>query len=192
MSPFTHLFLGWLVAESAPLNRRERACVALAGAAPDLDGLGVIAEVATKNSAHPLLWFSEYHHVLCHNLLASVVASGVVAAIVGGSLARRAGVAALACLTWNLHIVCDVIGARGPDGHQWPIVFWRPFAANEWVWSGQWRLDSWQNLVITLVSLTIIAWLARTRGRTPLEMLSLRADAAVVGVIRKRWPPVPS
>jgi len=39
MSPVTHLLLGWLVAESAPLVRRERAVVAIAILAPYPDRL---------------------------------------------------------------------------------------------------------------------------------------------------------
>jgi len=42
--------------------------VTLAGVAPDLDGLGAIPEILTRHWAHPLDWFSEYHHVLGHNL----------------------------------------------------------------------------------------------------------------------------
>src|SRR4051812_37798778 len=61
VSPITHFFLGWAVANSADLNRRERACVAIAGVIPDADGLGIVAEVLTRNSAHPLAWFSDYH-----------------------------------------------------------------------------------------------------------------------------------
>jgi hypothetical protein len=68
MSPITHFLIGWSVGCMARLKKRDRAIVALAAVAPDLDGLGAIAEVATRNSEEPLLWFSEYHHVLGHNL----------------------------------------------------------------------------------------------------------------------------
>jgi len=68
MSPVTHLLVGWLTANAVELNRRERACVTLAGVIPDVDGLGIVAEVVTKDSAHPLTWWSDYHHLLGHNL----------------------------------------------------------------------------------------------------------------------------
>src|SRR5437870_3742616 len=69
MSPITHFLTGWAIANSAPsLTKRERALVTWAGVAPDLDGLGIIAERLTRNSAHPLNWWSDYHHVLGHNL----------------------------------------------------------------------------------------------------------------------------
>ena len=37
--------------------------IALAGVAPDVDGLGIIGEVLTRNSSQPLLWWSNYHHI---------------------------------------------------------------------------------------------------------------------------------
>jgi len=68
MSPITHFLAGWLFGQTTDLNRRERAAVAVAGMIPDLDGLGLIAELATRHAVHPLTWWSDYHHVLGHNL----------------------------------------------------------------------------------------------------------------------------
>jgi inner membrane protein len=113
MSPITHLFVSWVVANTADLNRRERACVTLAGVIPDADGLGIIAEVATRNSDHPLTWWSDYHHVLCHNIgfcLLVTLACFTVAK-------KRWLTAALAFISFHLHLLCDLIGARGPDGN---------------------------------------------------------------------------
>src|SRR5882672_7484615 len=70
MSPVTHFFAGWLLASVSPagrpteLTRREKALVVAAAVIPDLDGLGIIPELLTRNSSHPLLWFSQYHHSL--------------------------------------------------------------------------------------------------------------------------------
>jgi inner membrane protein len=58
MSPVTHFFSGWVLANCANLNRKDRALVTLACVIPDIDGLGIIPEVLTRNSAHPLLWFT--------------------------------------------------------------------------------------------------------------------------------------
>jgi hypothetical protein len=80
MSPVTHFLSGWVLANAGPLNRRERAAVTLAAVVPDIDGVGVIAEILTRNSAHRLLWFSEYHHVL-HNLLFGLIVAGVAGAV---------------------------------------------------------------------------------------------------------------
>jgi inner membrane protein len=188
MSPVTHLLVSWLVAESAPLQRRERALVALAGIAPDLDGLGIVPELLTRGSEHPLPWFSMYHHVLLHNVVGTVVIAAAVALFTRGTWRWRLGVGALAASTFVLHIICDLLGARGPDGFQWPVTYWSPFSDQAWLWSGQWRLDSWQNLVITLFALLITLFLAWRRGRSPIEIVSLRADAAVVGALHRRFP----
>ena len=45
MSPVTHFLLGWLVANSMKLDRKERTMVTIAGVIPDIDGLGAIAEI---------------------------------------------------------------------------------------------------------------------------------------------------
>src|SRR6266849_6127491 len=58
MSPVTHFFTGWVFANCFDLERRDRALVTLACIAPDLDGLGIIPELLTRNSSHPLVWFS--------------------------------------------------------------------------------------------------------------------------------------
>ena len=70
MSPVTHLLAGWLVANgSRRFGRKERIMVTAAGLIPDVDGFGIVAEALTRNGGNPLLWWSNYHHVLGHNLL---------------------------------------------------------------------------------------------------------------------------
>jgi hypothetical protein len=66
--PITHLLIGWTLAQTVPLTRRDRALATLAGVIPDIDGLGIVAEFLTHDSQHPLLWWSAYHHVLAHNV----------------------------------------------------------------------------------------------------------------------------
>lgn len=46
MSPVTHFLTGWVLANAADLNRRDRAVVTLAAVVPDADGLGVVAEIS--------------------------------------------------------------------------------------------------------------------------------------------------
>jgi len=185
MSPITHFLISWAVAGSARLDQRERAIVTLAGVAPDLDALGIIPEVLTRHSAHPLPWFSDYHHVLGHNLGLALVVTAV-----SFFLARqRWKTAALAALTFHLHLLCDLVGARGPDGYQWPIPYLLPFSrAVQWSWHGQWALNAWPNFAITGAALMLAFWLAWDRGFSPLEMVSRRADAAFVAALRQRFP----
>src|SRR5260370_7195563 len=75
MSPVTHFFSGWVLANCAQLNRKDRALVTLACVIPDIDGLGIIPELLTCNSTHPLLWFTLYHHSLHILAFALVVAA---------------------------------------------------------------------------------------------------------------------
>jgi LexA-binding, inner membrane-associated putative hydrolase len=185
MSPITHFFLGWLTANTASLNRRERACVTVAGVIPDADGLGIVPEILTRHSSHPLTWWSDYHHVLGHNLGFCLAAS-----IAGFALAKkRWTTAALVCVSFQLHLLCDLMGARGPEGHQWPIPYLLPFS-NAWqlTWAGQWALNAWPNFVITGGAIALTLFLAWRRGYSPLEMFSRRADTVFVEALRKRFP----
>ncbi len=185
MSPITHFFTGWTLANGTPLDKRDRWLVALAGMAPDFDGLGVLAEFATRHGTHPLTWWSDYHHVLGHNL-----GFALVAGIVAFAFARRRfAVAGLALLSVHLHLLGDLVGARGPDGEQWPIPYLLPFSRDAvWVWSGQWALNAWPNLVLTALMIVWACHLARSRGYSPLEAVSAKADRAVVDTLRRRFP----
>ncbi|MBA3845930.1 MAG: metal-dependent hydrolase [Planctomycetes bacterium] len=182
MSPITHGLMGWLIGESARLDRRGRAVVTIAGVIPDVDGFGLPVELLTRHSERPLLWWADFHHVLGHNL-----AFALVVALGAWAWTRRPLVAALALLSFHLHLFCDLIGGRGPDGHHYPIQYWWPFGDGAgWTWSGQWELNAWPNFVVTGLALIATIVLALRRGRTPIEIVSLRADAAVVAVLRRR------
>jgi membrane-bound metal-dependent hydrolase YbcI (DUF457 family) len=184
MSPVTHFLSGWVLANCAQLDRRERAIVALACVAPDVDGLGIIAEWLTRNTAHPLLWFTLYHHSL-HNLAFAVV----VAALAFALAAQRWKTAALALLSFHLHLFEDILGSRGPDGYQWPIPYLSPFSsALQLSWRGEWGLNAWPNVAITVGLLLATFWLAWRRGFSALEMISQKADAAFVRALRQRFP----
>jgi hypothetical protein len=205
MSPVTHFFAGWVFAcaSPVPLTRREKALVVAASVAPDLDGLGIIPELLTRHSSHPLLWFSEYHHSL-HTLAFAVVCTGA-AFLLAGPLQRRpfgnAGArdsahpwltALLVFLSFHLHLLCDLAGARGPDGYPWPIPYLRPFSdATQLTWPGQWALNGWQNFVITGILLGVTLWLAWKRGSSPIELVSDRANREFTLALRQRLPSKP-
>ena len=150
MHPVTHLLVSWTVAESVRLGRRDRALVVLRGILPDIDGLGLFAEMATENSARPLTWWSENHQVLCHNV-GFGLAPGVAVAIVA---ARRWATVGLGLVAFHLHLLGDLVGSRGPDGYQWPIPYLLP-VSNRWqlAWKGQWVLNAWPNVLLTAVLL---------------------------------------
>jgi membrane-bound metal-dependent hydrolase YbcI (DUF457 family) len=184
MSPATHFLTGWVLANVASLNRKERALVTLSCVVPDVDGLGIVAEYLTRNSPHPLEWFSNYHHSL-HSLPFAVV----VAAASFALATQRWKTAILAFLSFHIHLFEDLLGSRGPEGYQWPIPYFMPFSRScELTWRGQWGLNAWPNFAITISLLLATFYLARLRGFSPLEMVSAKADAAFVAALRKRIP----
>lgn len=225
MSPVTHFFAGWLLASVTPtgrpttLTRREKALVVAAAVAPDIDGLGIIPELLTRNTSHPLLWFSEYHHSL--HTLAFALACTVAAYIIAGPLATVCSFAAsksnldftfgpairgpqpssrhlpthpwltafLVFISFHLHLLCDLIGARGPDGDQWPIPYLKPFSnAVQLTWHGQWALNAWQNFAITGIFLLYAFWIAYKYGSSPIELISESANATFTRTLRQRFP----
>jgi inner membrane protein len=184
MNPITHLFVSWDVANILSSGRRDRTLVTLAGIIPDFDGFGAIPELLTRNSNHPLFWWTDYHHILGHNLsfgLLITLGSFVIAK-------KRWQTALLVFLTFHLHILGDILGARGPDGYQWPIPYLYPFSdAWQLVWEGQWALNAWPNFVLTGIALVVTFFLAWKRGFSPLEMISNSADQVFVQTLRKRF-----
>jgi hypothetical protein len=221
MSPVTHFFAGWLLASVSPtgrpttLTRREKALVVAAAVAPDIDGIGIIPELLTRNTSHPLLWFSQYHHTL-HTLAFALICT-LAAYLIAGPLApartfatsspisnftfgpdirkprpsnRRSTshpglTAILVFISFHLHLLCDLIGARGPDGDQWPIPYLKPFSNSiQLTWHGQWVLNAWQNFVITGVLLAATLWIARKYGSSPVELVSSTVNKAFVKALR--------
>lgn len=194
MSPVTHFLLSWAIAEGTPAtSRRERLLITLGGIIPDLDGLGAIPDHLTKwFSDSPTRYFHEYHHLLGHNVLFAGLVTAAAFALVdrGKSVGCRALVAGLVCLTFHLHLLCDVAGSKGPDGSQWPIPYFEPFSdAVQWTWAGQWELNAWPNLVLTGALILLAGVFAVRRGYSFLEIFSRRLDAVVVQTLRQRFAP---
>jgi inner membrane protein len=135
MNPVAHFFTGWVFANCFDLEQRDRALITLACVAPDVDGLGVIPELLTRNSSHPLLWFPLHHHSL-HNLTFALV----IAVLVFALAAQKWKTGLLALLSFHLHLFEDVLGSRGPDDYQWPISYLAPFSSSlQLAWRGQWE-----------------------------------------------------
>lgn len=185
MNILSHALIGWSVATAVPsLSRTDRAWVVAAAVASDLDGLGLIAELATRGSERPLFWWSEYHHVLGHNVLFAVILAAS-----AGLLTRRAIVSLLVVAMVHLHLLCDLVGSRGPDGYQWPIPYLWPFSdspalAVPW----QWQLNAWPNVAVGVALLAYTFWFAWRTGSSPLELVSARANRALVHALRSRFP----
>ncbi|UCD78527.1 MAG: metal-dependent hydrolase [Desulfobacterales bacterium] len=184
MNPVSHFLISWAVANTADISRRDRVLVTLCGVVPDLDGVGFLAELLTENSASPLIWYSKYHHVLCHNLGFGLL----LAAVVFMFSVRKWVTAFLALAAFHLHLLGDLAGSRGPDSHQWPIPYLFPLSA-DWklTWHGQWELNAWPNILLTLLFLGLTLFLAWKRGYSPLEIISQKADRALVSRLRQRF-----
>lgn len=151
---------------------------------PDVDGLGLVAEVATRNTSHPLLWWTDYHHILAHNLGFALVMT----AVAFFAAHRRVWTTCLSFTSFHTHILGDLVGARGPDGYQWPIPYFLPFSATpELSWDGQWPLNGWQNIVATMALLGLSLFWAWKRGYSPLGLVSGRADLQLVQTLRTRF-----
>ncbi len=178
--------MGWAVANMVPsLTKQDRAFVTWASVVPDIDGLGIIADKLTQNSAHPTDWFGKYHHLLGHNLGFALVVVVIAAAFAK----HKVGLAFLVFFSFHLHLLADLVGARGPDGDQWPIPYLLPFSNRlQLTWSGQWALNAWPNMLITGVLIAIALVFARRRGFSPLEMVSQKADTAFTRALRNRFP----
>lgn len=169
MNPIVHAELGWLLSQRLR-ERRDRILVTIAGVIPDLDGLSLLGGEEA---------YGRWHHLLTHGAIAAAVAGAL-----GLALGReRVKTALLVLAAFHLHILCDLAGS-GPG---WPILYWYPFSSAEWFWSGQWNLASWQNSVIGMAATLACLAGALIWGRTVVEIFSLRADAAVVSALRKRF-----
>ena len=175
MNPIVHGELGWLLGRGLKA-RRDRLLVTAAGVIPDLDGLSLLGGREA---------YAAYHHLLTHGLVAAAAT-----ALACAALARqRVRTALLALVAFHLHLVCDLAGSgdRAQGGEGWPLSYFFPFSRHEWMWSGQWDLVSWQNTAIGLLTTLGCLACALKYGRTPLELVSTKADAKVVETIRARF-----
>lgn len=186
MNPITHLLASWELANTLTSDPRDRRIVAWAGLAPDLDGLGLVVDVANKLLGRPeSWWFGAYHHVLGHGLLGAVLAGAAAGAL--GRERRRAALGAFAAV--HLHLVCDLVGSRGPAVDDiWPIHYLGPFSERlSLSWAGQWPVNGWPNIAFTLVLLAVVFARAARTGYSPVELFGRRAEGAFVGAVRARW-----
>jgi len=185
MSPINHLLTGWLLANTvSTLTMRERGYITLAAVAADIDGLGIVAEVLTRDSSTPLLWWSQYHHVLAHNLLFGCV---LVMLVFFLTQQHRWLVALLVFFSFHLHLVEDILSGRDSHDHAWGIAYLYPFSDQQWVWLGQWQLNAWPNMVVALFLMAVTLFLAWKRSYSPLAIFSNKADQLFVQALQQRF-----
>ncbi|MCI5146580.1 MAG: metal-dependent hydrolase [Candidatus Electrothrix sp. AR3] len=185
MSPISHCLIGWLVANTVQVGRRERMLITVSAVIPDMDGLVIIGDYFTRNTAGQLELWSTYHHVLAHNIgFAMLVTMGC------GILAKKRKLITmlLVWISFHLHLLGDLVGSRGPEGYQWPIPYLLPFSGTwQWTWAGQWVLNAWPNMLITFIALLSSCYLAWKTGISPLEMISAKANKHFVAALHHRF-----
>lgn len=189
MAPATHGLVSWWVANVIPLSRRDRLLVFLVGLCPDLDGLGLLGGLVGNME----LYF-HWHHIVCHNLLFGLLATGLAALLA----VQRAAVVGLALIAFHLHLACDYFGSGGWDGPQlqiWALPYlypflgcWRgaTFTGPSWYWNPwQWSLSSPVNAIVTILGLVNWVFIAVRLDRTWFEFVAPRFDLQFCGTLRK-------
>lgn len=183
MSPITHLLVGWIALERGVMARRDKALVCLAGVAPDLDGIGIVVDFATRQLGLPETdYYQTYHRMVGHGLPAAII----VAMVAGCFGVARIRTALLALLAFHLHLLCDILGSRGETAEDiWPIYYLAPWSTGmELRWVDQWHLIGWQNFLITA---TLMFWAgarATRLGYSPLSLVSGKGDGVLVATLR--------
>jgi inner membrane protein len=186
MSPITHFIGSWLVAVAATKDPRDRRLITLAGVLPDVDGFGLLADVAlaalSGKETH-FEYYHKFHHLLLHGWPGALFIAGMLMLFAK----QRWRVAGLSLITFHLHLLCDLLGSRGPSiSDLWPICYGEPlFRHPIWIWKSQWKLDGWQNQFIFLGVFGTAIAIALKRGYSFVEVFSERWDGVVVAVLRK-------
>ena len=185
MSPVTHFVGSWIIAAATTDNTRDRNLVTLAGILPDADGLGIFLDLArSAYSGHDsFFYYQYYHHYLTHGWPAAILFTALL-----NCFARRHLRTALLCfLVFHLHLLCDLIGSRGPSPADiWPIYYGEPlFHHPVFAWRGQWSLSGWQNFVFFSIILLAELWLATRRGHSFFGIFNKKLDEIFVQVLRK-------
>jgi inner membrane protein len=162
--------IGWLI--SQPLEkRRDRLLVTAASLLPDFDGAGAVISID---------YYSRFHHVFGHNvffgliLLLITLKCGV----------DKLKVSILVFISFNSHILGDLLGS----GAGWGIPYFWPFNKTMFEFSHpfQWELDSWQNLIVTIICIVLIIIFGLLKKRTIVEIFSVNTDYKVVEIFN-RW-----
>ena len=186
MSPITHMLASWTSADLFRLDSRNRTLVTLSGALPDLDGIGILADLFGRIIHKPdQSFYTLFHHSLLHGLPAAILIPSLLALFA----TRRLLVFSIGVLVYHLHLVCDLVGSRGLTLNDiWPIPYLSPFSDRLTLsWSHQWALNAWPNLVFTLVLLVYVFYRALKSGYSPVGLFHKKADAAFSTTIQSRW-----
>lgn len=190
MSPITHGLLSWVLAERSLKNERDVALVTVAGLAPDIDSLGIVVDLTNSWLGRPPTdYYASLHHWLFHGVAGALAISTVVAL----QAKDKVKVFSLSLLVFHLHLLCDVVGSRGPDPSEgiWPIYYLGPFSRHDMViaWANQWLLNGWQNISLTVLLLGWTFYVTWRWARSPLSPWIPKAHHHLVEALRGRFGP---
>lgn len=169
MSPITHALIGWTI--SSPIqSKKARGLVTLASVIPDIDGLTLLGGVDL---------YHEYHHTFGHNIFLALGFSSLALLM----KEEKVKVAALTFVSFHSHLICDLLGSGADWGiyYLWPVSRWEMTSFPPF----QWELESWQNILTTVIFMIVVGWMGIKRGRTIVELFSEKADRALVNTLRK-------
>lgn len=184
MNPETHLLASWVIGAKMTDNARDCRLVALAGILPDADGLGLLVDAFNGAfMGRKTFFYQHYHHYLLHGAFGGILITLLLTCFAH----RKWRVALLALLVFHLHLLCDLVGSRGPDPVDlWPLFYFGPFTKDPmWIWKGQLPLDAWPNRLLTVCLFAWSLWLAVPRGYSFVGVFSRRLDRVFVEVLRK-------
>lgn len=184
MSPITHFLVSWVGLERFLTHQRDKALVVAAGLIPDVDGLGIVVDFANRLAGWAETnYYQSFHRMYGHGLPAALLIV-VLAALLG---VRKSSVALWALVSFHLHLLCDLIGARGSTPEDlWGIYYLGPLVTtHELRWAGQWPLVGWQNTLITVVLLSLLMVRAANLGYSPVGWLSQRMDQEFIATLRQ-------
>ena len=171
MSPIAHLQYGWWFAHWGKFSRGERAAIALAGAGPDLDGLSLLAGGDA---------FHRYHHILFHNVGATMAALALAAAIFW----KRPRVVVLVGFAFAMHVVEDYVTVG------WNQLPFQPFNATVINLSHQlptWLVQGVFQVTAMVFIFAMTVWIYWRHKRTPIEIISPTLDRLILNYAVLPW-----
>ena len=179
MNIITHALIGWCAGNRISRQPADVALVTAASLVPDIDAAGALVDLIRGGEAE---LFSAFHHKFGHCLLFCLLLAFLV-----WRWRKSARLALWCAALFHLHLLGDVVGARGPDGFQWPIYYFFPFSEYSLVWSYQWEINAWPNLVLTVFLIFLFLWQVAVAGFSPLFFFSRTADEKLVLTLRQRF-----
>jgi len=185
LSPITHFLASWELACALRTSQRDRALLTWAGLFPDLDGAGLLLDVAALATGHPSAGFyGAYHHFVLHGAFGQLVLLAVCMPLAESRLRTALGL----LMVFHLHLLLDLLGSRGPSPDAvWPLYYLGPFSREMvWQWSGQWALNAWPNVLLSLALLAAALRRTVVHGVSPTRLFGNTVDTAFVTTL-KGW-----